>query len=111
MVFLYLVFIRKLPTRSRWHFLGIFMVGCGCGTWSSHAGLSENRQHGKRCYRAKEFHGWLWPRLPGPAMLVYLKIVSTENAVTAPSSFMVGCGWGDPNSAVAMPLPWLGQSW
>ncbi|MFV0438934.1 MAG: hypothetical protein ACK5PS_16260 [Desulfopila sp.] len=36
-----------------------FMVYCGRGTWSSHAGLSETHQHGKRCYRAEDFHGLL----------------------------------------------------
>ncbi|MFV0436830.1 MAG: hypothetical protein ACK5PS_05490, partial [Desulfopila sp.] len=82
----------KIATRSRWRFLGIFMVCCGCGTWSSHAGLSETRQHGKLCYRAEGVHASLWLRLPGPAMLVYPKLVSTESSVTAPRGFMLRCG-------------------
>ncbi|MFV0436634.1 MAG: hypothetical protein ACK5PS_04490 [Desulfopila sp.] len=85
-------FIRKSPTRSRWHFLGIFMVCCGCDTWSSHAGFYETHQHGKRCHRAEEFHVSLWLRLPGLAMLVSMKRISTESPVTVPRSSMFRCG-------------------
>ncbi|MFV0439054.1 MAG: hypothetical protein ACK5PS_16865 [Desulfopila sp.] len=51
--------------------------------WSSHAGLSENRQYEKLCCRTEDFHGLLWPRLSGPAMLVYMQLVSAERSVAA----------------------------
>ncbi|MFV0437884.1 MAG: hypothetical protein ACK5PS_10925 [Desulfopila sp.] len=40
----------------------------------------------------RDFHGLFVAAVPGPAMVVYPKLISTENAVTAPRSFMVRCG-------------------
>ncbi|MFV0437045.1 MAG: hypothetical protein ACK5PS_06610 [Desulfopila sp.] len=71
---------------------GIFFGGPGKRAFPAGGVLSETRQYEKVLYRGDDFHSLLWLRLSGPAMLVYPKLISTENAVTAPGSFMVCCG-------------------